>query len=62
MIEEKFGNLSYNATKEDVDGVITGVLEKISEECKTDGCGFTAPLTTKVKETFGEFRKISLLQ
>ena len=51
------GNLSYNATKEDADGVITSVLEKISEECKADGCGFTAPLATKVKDTFGELHQ-----
>ena len=43
-----------NVTREDMDGVITAVLDKVSEECKDGGCLFTEPLKTMVTESFGK--------
>ena len=43
-----------NVTREDMDGVITAVLDKLSEECKEGGCLFTEPLKTMVTESFGK--------
>ena len=52
-LDSSLGNLTGNITKADMDTIVTTVLGKINEECKTGGCGFTEPLKTFVEEKIG---------
>ena len=54
-------NITVNATKEDIDAVISSVLDKLSEECKDGGCSYTARLKTHVEQTFRKKININIL-